>query len=160
MELIARQAPSRDRAAKRGNRGVSDQAVTAPGRFEEALENIVREPRRQAGDELLEALAIAPKDGWAGEGSNAISFLAYQHARDLLAALPSRWPPPDIAGGVDGRIEFDWFVAPGHRLTVSVGNSDRLPWTAVLGSDRKRGVCRFVSTFPDDLHDVLAKLYA
>lgn len=159
VELVASESPARDRAARRSNHGVSKQASTAPNRFEDALEKISPEPRRQARDELINALATATHEGWAGEGSQAVSVFTYKHAKDLLTALPSPWPPPDITAGVDGRIEFDWCVGPGDILTVSVGDSDRLPWASVLGSDRKRGVCYFKSDFPADLREVLSKMY-
>ncbi len=81
---------------------------------------------------------------WDGYGSNPVSLSALRRAEDLIASLPDDLPLPECSIEPDGCVSLDWMPGPYRTLTVSTGESDRLPYAWVDGTDRGHAVARLV----------------
>jgi hypothetical protein len=79
---------------------------------------------------------------WDSYGAEPASPLALRRAEDLIASLPDDLPLPGCSIEPDGCVSLDWMPAPYRTLTVSVGESDRLPYAWVDGDDRGHAVAR------------------
>lgn len=64
--------------------------------------------------------------GWNGEGADGISESNLESAKLFLASIPADLPPPDLAPEPDGSLEFEWYVARGRTLSVSVNSDPKL----------------------------------
>ncbi len=75
-----------------------------------------------------------------------------RHAVDLLTALPSGVAMPDFALDPDGDISFDWIDSTTRMLSVSIGDSNRLAYAWLDGTDRGHAVVNFDGqSMPDQL---------
>ena len=81
---------------------------------------------------------------WDGYGAEPASLRALRHAEDLIAALPDDVPLPECSIEPDGCVSLDWISAAYRTLTLSVGETDRLPYAWVDGTDRGHAVARQV----------------
>lgn len=79
----------------------------------------------------------------------AVSTAAVVRVRQLTDQLPAALPMPDIAIDPDGEISLDWVVASARMLSISVGESDRLAWAWLDGSERTHGVFQFRNSLPE-----------
>lgn len=82
-------------------------------------------------------------DGWDGDGACGLSRSAVANAIDFLKALPESLPLPECAPEPDGSVSFDWEVSRHRRFMISVGESDRLAYAWMDGTDRGHAVARF-----------------
>jgi hypothetical protein len=80
---------------------------------------------------------------WNGEQALPLSRLAAQQAQQFICALPDGLPLPEFAPEPDGSISLDWMPSRHRLLSLSIGESDRLPYTWIDGSDRGYAVARF-----------------
>jgi len=92
------------------------------------------------------------------EDQYAVSTAAVQRALRLIQSLPNGVPIPDVAVDPDGEIALDWMPSRTRMFSISVGDSDRLAYAWIDGSDRARGVFRFTSAIPQPLLLQLAEL--
>lgn len=94
------------------------------------------------------------------EDQYAVSAAAVQRALRLVRSLPNDVPIPDVAVDPDGEIALDWMPSRTRMFSISVGDSDRLAYAWLDGSDRAHGVFRFTSAIPQPLSLQLAELTA
>lgn len=64
-------------------------------------------------------------------------------ASDVVRALPDDVPLPDVAVDPDGSISFDWISSRTRVFSLSVGESSRVAFAWIDGTDRGHGVARF-----------------
>jgi hypothetical protein len=94
---------------------------------------------------MLESLNTShAKPGWDGEEAFAVSPTAINLATDFLRALPDGVDMPEVGVEPDGAVTLDWLPSRYRMLSISfTGNSDRLAYAWLDGSDRGSGVVRF-----------------
>lgn len=122
----------------------TDDAQTLSGR-ENSFENRLH----AALDELV-----------VDEDQCAVSTAAVERALRLVRSLPNDAPTPDVAIDPDGEVALDWMPSRTRMLSISVGDSDRLAYAWLDGSNRSHGVFRFSGAPPKLLLLLLAELTA
>jgi hypothetical protein len=80
---------------------------------------------------------------WDASGAEAVDRLAAFRAVEVIRALPTALPLPEVAGEPDGAISLDWIVSRHQLFSLSVGAGDRLAYAWLDGSNRGHGVDRF-----------------
>ena len=84
------------------------------------------------------------ESGWDGEEALPVSHAAISLATDFLRALPDGVDMPEVGVEPDGAVTLDWLRSRYRMLSISfTGNSDRLAYAWLDGSDRGSGVVRF-----------------
>jgi hypothetical protein len=82
--------------------------------------------------------------GWDGEEALPVSHEAIRLATDFLRALPDGVDMPEVGVEPDGAVTLDWLPSRHRMLSISfAGNSNRLAYAWLDGSDRGSGVVRF-----------------
>lgn len=94
--------------------------------------------------ESLEVLARVYRDARLGaveEGIDPkIPAATFEHAKTLLASLPSDIPDPDILGEPDGKVEFEWGTSPGRTISISIGEGEVVGYATLFGKSRSYGI--------------------
>lgn len=88
----------------------------------------------------------------------AVSTVAVQLALWLVRSLPNNISVPDVAIDQDGEVALDWMPSRTRMFSISIGDSDRVAYAWVDGSDRSHGVFRFTGAMPRPLLMQLAEL--
>ena len=82
--------------------------------------------------------------GWDGGQALPADPQAIARALSLARALPEGCPLPELGVDPDGAISMDWICGRLRMLSVSVtGDSDRLAYAWIDGTDRGHAVARF-----------------
>ena len=81
---------------------------------------------------------------WDGYGAEPVSPHALRHAEDLIASLPEDLPLPECSIEPDGCVALHWMPASYRTLSLSVGESDQVPYAWVDGSDRGHAVTKLI----------------
>jgi hypothetical protein len=108
---------------------------------------------------LYNACMDAAHANWDGYGANPISPGAAEHARDLLALLPTAFPAPTVGVDADGEVSVEWHGAPGSMFGISVSPSGELIYAGVYGASRVRGRELLGPRFPTALLSQLQRLF-
>ena len=82
-------------------------------------------------------------EDWDGNGSWPISSVSVHRAISIIRALPRGIPLPEFAPEPDGAISLDWIQSRHRLFSLSAGNSDRLPYAWLDGSDSGHAAARF-----------------
>lgn len=77
---------------------------------------------------------------WDGYGAYPVSAVALARARNLIRMLPSNIPLPELSVDPEGDISLDWMPHRVKTFSISVGNSNRLAYAWVDGTDRGHAV--------------------
>jgi len=100
-------------------------------------------PKAATISQMWELASECAAAGWDGDGGEPISARIVMQAIALIRALPTDLPLPELAPEPDGSISMDW-IQTRHRLfSLSVGESSRLPYAWLDGTDRGHAVARF-----------------
>jgi hypothetical protein len=91
---------------------------------------------------LLEIASESSEDNWDGYEANPVSPIAMWRAEEFIRALPAGFPMPEAAVEPDGSISLDW-IAPNRRVVLSIGESNRLAFAWLVGSDSGHAVEKF-----------------
>lgn len=83
---------------------------------------------------------------WDGYGALPLSARALATAEYLIRNLPEGLALPEVAAEPDGSVSLDWIVSRHRVLSVSVGESNRLAYAWLLGTEREHGVINFDGT--------------
>lgn len=119
--------------------GASDDAVRIASQFRDFFGRFVQsatgservlEPRQA----IYELVSRCGRDNWNGEGAEKITDDAATRAVELLMALPSYLPIPDIFPDPSGAISFEWYRRPKHRLVLSVYGNGTIEFAGLLGT--------------------------
>lgn len=93
--------------------------------------------------QLREMAGECVEPGWDGDEAIAISPIAIKHAENFIRALPDGIPQPEFAPEPDGAIALDWIQSRHRLLSLSIGQSNRLAYAWLDGTDKGHGVARF-----------------
>jgi hypothetical protein len=94
----------------------------------------------------LRALAIdCSAPDWDGYGAEPVSPDALERAEVFLRSLPEEVPLPEFSAEPDGAISLDWLPTRSRSFSVSIGDSNRLAYAWVDGTDRGHAVARSVA---------------
>lgn len=127
---------------------VSEEAASAAGaarmiyeasRGSEALNGA----KARALDELAVLAEECANPDWDAHGALPLNPRALFLAEQLIAALPDGLEVPEVGAEPDGSISLDWMVSPTRVLSVSIGQTNRLAYAWLLGTDREHGVIGF-----------------
>lgn len=92
----------------------------------------------------LRALANeCAEEGWDGDESCALEQTAVFIAEAFVRALPNDIPLPEFAPEPDGSISLDWIKSRNRLFSISIGNSFRLGYAWLDGTDKGHAVARF-----------------
>jgi len=82
--------------------------------------------------------------GWDGGESLPVDRQAIARAAAFIRALPEEFDIPEVGVDPDGSVTLDWIASRHRMLTLGVaGNSDRLAYAWIDGTDRGHAVARF-----------------
>jgi hypothetical protein len=81
--------------------------------------------------------------GWDGGDAAAISPIAALHAEHFIRALPDAIPLPEFSPEPDGSISFDWIRSRSQMFSLSIGESGRIAYAWLDGSDKGHAVAQF-----------------
>lgn len=104
-------------------------------------------------------LACRFKD-WDGYGAEAISLDAYQAAKRFVGTLPAGIPQPSLSADPDGCVTFEWRSAPRKLALVSVRPDFQLDFAAIFGTARVYGSEPFFDQFPDEIENLVRRVFA
>jgi len=146
------------------NRAITQEAQTA-GRIRKFLSQAtpsvsIDQVYAQCLQSLHEASEEASRRNWDGYGAEPVSSATLAQALTFLDLLPTTLPTPDISAHPDGELAFEWSLGPRRLLTVSINESGRLSYAALLGQARLRGTDFLLDALPEPISFALRKLYA
>ncbi len=81
--------------------------------------------------------------GWDGEDALAVTPEALQRATEFIRAMPEGMTLPEISAAPDGSIVFDWALSKHRLFALSIGQTNRLAYAWLDGTDKGHGVTRF-----------------
>lgn len=82
--------------------------------------------------------------GWDGDGALPVDREAIALAVAFVRALPDDCERPEVAVDPDGAVSLDWMPSRHRMLSISfAGNSDRLAYAWIDGTDRGSAVAKF-----------------
>ncbi len=96
-------------------------------------------------DEVYQKCSV---ENWDGYGASSITPDAYWEARSFIEDLPSWLPRPDISGGPNGEIVFEWYENPSRLFAVSVSGGNQLIYAGLYGPNSIRGAKVFANSIP------------
>lgn len=73
----------------------------------------------------------------------SVSDDVIERATHFVRAIPDALALPEVAADPDGSISFDWIAGRARVFSVSVGNTNRVSFAWIDGTDRGHGVARF-----------------
>src|SRR5207245_616880 len=76
---------------------------------------------------------------WDGEGGSPVVARTIEFAKLFAAALPARFPEPDVTVDCDGDIAFEWNLGRRRVFSVSVRRDGILNFAKLLGPSRYYG---------------------
>ncbi len=98
---------------------------------------------------------------WDGYRALPVNPAALERAETLLRSLPDDLLLPDFSIEPDGDISFDWLPTRTRSFSLSIGNSDRVAYAWVDGTDRGHAVARTGSgEVPTRILNELKRIYA
>lgn len=151
---------------KMGSMGVSNDSEHLYGIYDEALENlrsticISSELRAIENSKqiLREVFEEAFEDNWNGEESKAVTMETYEVAQEFLNYLPDTIPEPEVSAEPDGEISFDWYGGNGSEVSISINETGKASFAAILGKRRYHGTDYFNCTIPERLLDHISEV--
>jgi len=148
---------------------------TAPthGASEEArfIANQSQEDRRRlreahslglGADRTFEELFVVAREcrtpNWDGYGASPIASQTFNHACQLLGALPLGIPAPSVGAEPDGHVTFEWHRSPRWTLSVSISPEGDLHYAALLGSSKVYGTEPFFGETPSRILELIRQV--
>ncbi len=151
-------------AVARRNTAVSDEAVslrqTVVGMVESGkqVESLHGECNRLVMD-LWQLQDECNTIDWDGYDSLPLSPVAVQRTTQLLYQLPEGFTFPEIAAEPDGSVSLDWMLSRSRMVSISVGESDRLAYAWLDGTDKGHAVAKHDGiTFPNRILGVIQSI--
>ena len=131
----------------RSNNGVSAEAGAVGRSASQVLESAERSLALfgKRAEALTELHALVSECGVQGSGrdSTGLNPMAIEFAEEFLRALPDSIATPEMAPEPGGSISLDWIQSKNRVFSLSIGNTRRLPYAWLDGTDRGSGVSRF-----------------
>ncbi len=110
-------------------------------------------------DELVDTFLDCREEDWDGYGAYPVEDDSFLRAKSLLAKLLLRFPAPTASATPHGSLSLEWMVNPRRRVMFSVGNDHQIAYAAIFGDETTQGVASFYRDIPQELSDLLSKLY-
>lgn len=116
----------------------------------------IGEPRQ----EIYDVYNRSRERNWNGQDAEAISLLTAVSAEELLLAIPSHYPTPEIFADPTGAISFEWYRRPKYRLVISIYDNGSIEFAALLGAGNEvYGTARMDDGLPVIIQDNLKLLF-
>ena len=142
-------------ALARPGSAVSSEARAVQARAEAIVDRVERSDalfgsQTAAISKLWELVHSHAETGWDGGQALAVSREAIARGVAFIRALPQECDMPEVGVDPDGSVALDWVASRHRMLSVGIaGNSDRLAYAWIDGTDRGHAVARFdQSTVP------------
>ncbi len=90
------------------------------------------------------------EQGWNGYDAAPITRQTILAGETLLELLPDYMIPPEVTPEPTGKISFEWHNASGATFVIAV-DSDSIAFAELIGSKKRYGEAKFLSTLPDDM---------
>lgn len=101
--------------------------------------------KAEALNELRSVFTQCSTPNWDGYEAEPASLDALMRAEVFLRSLPDEVPLPGFSVEPDGAISLDWLPTRTRSFSVSIGDSDRMAYAWIDGTDRGHAVARSVS---------------
>src|SRR5713101_1303067 len=102
-------------------------------------------------ESLVEVFKEASEANWDGYGARQVSGATLEQAITFLTLLPSSFTRPEFSAHPNGELAFEWYFGPRRVLTVSINESGRLSYAALIGERRRHGTEPLLDTLPDTI---------
>ncbi len=99
--------------------------------------------RDRAISEVFATAGECSAEGWDEDGAVPLSVRAVERAVSFLRAMPQDVPIPEIAPEPDGSVSLDWVANRKRVFSLSIGETDRLAYAWIDGTDKGHAVARF-----------------
>ena len=156
MQILRRPETAQGRIGFRES-GNSDHTLTADEQVDAASRRIRGERYFSALFELLELFAEAKAE--EEEDNEPVDVRIFSRARDLLDTLPHGFAIPEVGLDPDGEIALDWMREDRTMVSLSVGASGALSYSARLRDRTAHGIIELGEGFPAALTELLRNLY-
>lgn len=136
-------------ALARPGSAVSSEARQVQARAEEMVDRVESSDALFGGktaviSELWGLIRSHAYVGWDGGEALPVERHAISLATDFIRALPDDCEMPEVGVDPDGAVTLDWMMSRHRLLSVSfAGNSDRLAYAWIDGTDRGNAVAKF-----------------
>lgn len=115
--------------------------------------------KAEALNSLLVLAAECAEDDWDGYGSHHVNPAALYKTTAFIRALPDGIDMPEFSVEPDGSISLDWMPSRTQTFSVSIGETDRIPYAWMDGTDRGHAVAKsFASEVPARIVRALAEM--
>ena len=99
------------------------------------------------------------EENWDGYGAVPVPAAVVQKVIDLIASLPEGLTLPEASCEPDGEVALDWAPMPQRTISISLGDTERLSYAWMDGSDRGHAVAKLVSgNFPARILDEIRRI--
>lgn len=106
---------------------------------------------RESVEAVFQAAQEAARPNWDGYGARPVSEATIAQALAFLDLLPTTLAQPEISAHPDGELAVEWSFGPRRLLTVSVSESGRLSYAALIGHARQHGTEFLLDSLPDSI---------
>jgi hypothetical protein len=105
-------------------------------------------------EELRTTYQDCCEPGWNGYDAASISLETIFAGETLLELFPDYLTPPEVIPEPTGKISFEWHNASGVTFIIAI-DSDSIAFAELIGSKKRYGEAKFLSTLPDDMKKTL-----
>ena len=116
-----------------------------------------RESRMNAVRELRVLFDETSEDNWDCHGGKAIDWRSIENAARLLVSFPFNIPVPDISPDPAGEVTFEWYRAPHHMVSMSIGANNELTYAGLFGINSTHGEERFDDEVPMEILQLITR---
>lgn len=99
------------------------------------------------------------RPNWDGYNAFPVTEATVRVAREVLDALPSTCPDPELGAEPAGYITMEWHQSARQTLSVSVTSSGELYYAALFGMEQCYGERVFRGQVPEVILDLIRRVY-
>jgi hypothetical protein len=115
--------------------------------------------RQAVMNDLVSALEECSRPGWDGHHAEAVSQETYRRAYVFVEGFPPELPLPTVGVEPDGQLTLEWHRNPRRTLSVSIGPSGELHYSALIGPSSAYGTEYFLGDVPQSLLELIRRVY-